>query len=305
MLKLVIPKGSLEAQTLALFEAADIRLVRGSDRDYHGRVDDPRIQQFSLLRPQEIPRYVEDGFFDLGLTGLDWVLETKATVATVAELPYSKAYIGGRVRIVVAVAENSGISEPHQIKPDSRISTEYVELTRRYFEEIGIPVKIFLSYGATEAKVPTIVDAVVEVTDTGSTLRRHGLKVIHTILESPTLLIANPAAYADPVKRQAIEELKILIMGAINARGKVLMKLNVPGQYHQAVLDTLPSMRAPTVSKLADQALVVDKLLSSLDQPDEAIDALWRKEAEDRIKAYNEGKLKSVSLEEVLVKYRS
>ena len=170
MLKLVIPKGSLEAQTLALFEAADIRLVRGSDRDYHGRVDDPRIQQFSLLRPQEIPRYVEDGFFDLGLTGLDWVLETKATVATVAELPYSKAYVGGRVRIVVAVSEASGISEPHQIKPDSRISTEYVELTRRYFEEIGIPVKIFLSYGATEAKVPTIVDAVVEVTDTGSTL---------------------------------------------------------------------------------------------------------------------------------------
>jgi ATP phosphoribosyltransferase len=254
MLKLVIPKGSLEAQTLALFEAADIRLVRGSDRDYHGMVDDPRIQQFSLLRPQEIPRYVEDGFFDLGLTGLDWVLETKATVATVAELPYSKAYVGGRVRIVVAVSEASGISEPHQIKPDSRISTEYVELTRRYFEEIGIPVKIFLSYGATEAKVPTIVDAVVEVTDTGSTLRRHGLKVIHTILESPTLLIANPAAYADPVKRQAIEELKILIMGAINARGKVLMKLNVPGQYLQAVLDTLPSMRAPTVSKLADQA---------------------------------------------------
>ncbi|MEA2565485.1 MAG: phosphoribosyltransferase [Actinomycetota bacterium] len=253
MLKLVIPKGSLEAQTLALFEAADIRLVRGSDRDYHGKVDDPRIQEFSLLRPQEIPRYVEDGFFDLGLTGLDWVLETKATVATVAELPYSKAYVGGRVRIVVAVSEASGINEPHQIKPDSRISTEYVELTRRYFEEIGIPVKIFLSYGATEAKVPTIVDAVVEVTDTGSTLRRHGLKVIHTILESPTLLIANPAAYADPAKRQAIEELKILIMGAINARGKVLMKLNVPGPYLQAVLDALPSMRAPTVSKLADQ----------------------------------------------------
>lgn len=252
MLKLVIPKGSLEAQTLALFEAADIRLVRGSDRDYHGRVDDPRIQEFSLLRPQEIPRYVEDGFFDLGLTGLDWVLETGATVATVAELPYSKAYVGGRVRIVVAVSEASGIDQPHQIKPDSRVSTEYVELTRRYFEGLGIPVKIFLSYGATEAKVPTIVDAVVEVTDTGSTLRRHGLKIIDVILESPTLLIANPAAYEDPAKHQAIEEIKILILGAINARGKVLMKLNVPAQRLQAILDRLPAMRAPTVSQLAD-----------------------------------------------------
>lgn len=253
MLKLVIPKGSLEAQTLALFEAADIRLIRGSDRDYHGKVDDPRIDRFSLLRPQEIPRYVEDGFFDLGLTGLDWVLETGANVATVAELPYSKAYVGGRVRIVLAVSEKSGIDEPHQIKPDSRISTEYMELTRRYFDELGVPVKIFLSYGATEAKVPEIVDAVVEVTDTGSTLRRHGLKIIHNILESPTLLIANPAAYEDPVKRRAIEEIKTLILGAINARGKVLMKLNVPEADLESILGQLPSMRAPTVSKLADQ----------------------------------------------------
>ena len=253
MLKLVIPKGSLEAQTLALFEAADVRLVRGSDRDYHGKVDDPRIERFSLLRPQEIPRYVEDGFFDLGLTGLDWVLETGASVATVAELPYSKAYVGGRVRIVVAVAEGSGVEEPHQIKPEARISTEYMNLTRRYFEGLGIPVKIFLSYGATEAKVPEIVDAVVEVTDTGSTLRRHGLRIVDTILESPTLLIANPAAYEDPAKRQAIEEIKILILGAINARGKVLMKLNVEEGDLSAVLEQLPSMRAPTVSRLADQ----------------------------------------------------
>ena len=266
MLKLVIPKGSLEAQTLALFEAADIRLVRGSDRDYHGKVDDPRIDRFSLLRPQEIPRYVEDGFFDLGLTGLDWVLETNAQVATVAELPYSKAYVGGRVRIVVAVSEKSGIDLPEQIKPDSRVSTEYVVLTRRYFEELGVPVKIFLSYGATEAKVPEIVDAVVEVTDTGSTLRRHGLKIIHTILESPTLLIANPAAYEDPVKRQAIEEIKTLILGAINARGKVLLKVNVPEHRLETVLAELPSMRAPTVAKLADQSFyavetVVEKVV--------------------------------------------
>jgi ATP phosphoribosyltransferase len=256
VLKLVIPKGSLEDQTLALFEAADIRLVRGSDRDYHGSVDDPRIERFSLLRPQEIPRYVEDGFFDVGLTGLDWVLETGASVATVAELPYSKAYVGGRVRIVVAVAEASGITEPQQIKPESRISTEYMELTRRYFEQLGIPVKIFLSYGATEAKVPSIVDAVVEVTDTGSTLRRHGLRIIDTVLESPTLLIANPAAFQDPVKRQAIEEIKILILGAINARGRVLMKLNVSEDDLPAILAELPSMQAPTISRLADNSFL-------------------------------------------------
>ena len=251
MLKLVIPKGSLEQQTLALFDAADIRLVRGSDRDYHGTVDDPRVDRFSLLRPQEIPRYVEDGFFDLGVTGLDWVEETGAKVEIAAELPYSKAFVGGIVRIVLAVAGNAGIDEPSQIKPDSRVSTEFPNLTRAFFEKLGIPVKIFLSYGATEAKVPEIVDAIVDVTDTGSTLRRHGMKIIGTLLESPTLLIANPGAYADPTKRRAIEELKILILGAINARGKVLVKLNVSEADLEAVVAELPSMKGPTISELA------------------------------------------------------
>jgi ATP phosphoribosyltransferase len=251
MLRLVIPKGSLEAQTLALFDAADIRLVRGSDRDYHGTVDDPRVDRFSLLRPQEIPRYVEDGFFDLGVTGLDWVEETGAKVEIAAELPYSKAFVGGIVRIVLAVSGTAGIDDPSQIKPDSRISTEFPNLTRKYFENLGIPVKIFLSYGATEAKVPEIVDAIIDVTDTGSTLRRHGMKIIATLLESPTLLIANPAAYADSAKRQAIEELKILLLGAINARGKVLVKLNVSEADLDRVVGELPSMKGPTVSELA------------------------------------------------------
>lgn len=253
MLRLVIPKGSLERQTLALFEAADIRLVRGSDRDYHGSVDDPRIDRFSILRPQEIPRYVEDGFFDLGLTGLDWVMETGADVARVAELPYAKSYVGAMVKIVLAVAESSGITEAAQIKPDSRISTEYPNLTRKLFEELGIPVKIFLSYGATEAKVPEIVDAIVDVTETGSTLRRHGMRIIHTLVESPTLLIANPAAYADPEKRKALEEVKILLMGAISASGRVLLKLNVTEAALDKVLSVLPALKAPTVSKLAEE----------------------------------------------------
>ncbi|MGH2704457.1 MAG: ATP phosphoribosyltransferase [Actinomycetota bacterium] len=253
MLRLVIPKGSLEAQTLALFEAADLRLRRGSDREYHGTVDDPRVDRFSVLRPQEIPRYVEEGFFDLGLTGLDWVEETGAKVEVVAELPYTKVFVGGTVHIVLAVAGASPITHPTQFPPGSRISTEYVNLTRRFFEELNIPVKIFLSYGATEAKVPEIVDAIVEVTETGSTLRQHGMRIIHTLLESPTLLIANPAAFADAEKRRAIEELKILLLGAVNAKGRVLVKLNVRKENLQEVLAVLPSMKAPTVSELAEK----------------------------------------------------
>lgn len=253
MLRLVIPKGSLENQTLALFESADVRLIRGSDRDYHGTVDDPRIDRFSLLRPQEIPRYVEDGFFDFGLTGLDWVEETGAKVEVVAELPYSKGYIGMLVRVVLAVSDRSSVTKASEIEPGSRISTEYPNLTRRLFQELGIPVKIFMSYGATEAKVPEIVDAIVDVTETGSTLQRHRMRIIHTLLESPTLLIANPGAWAEPEKRQALEEIKILLMGAIDARGKVLVKLNVQDADREAVLSVIPSLKAPTVSKLAEE----------------------------------------------------
>jgi ATP phosphoribosyltransferase len=253
MLRLVIPKGSLENQTLALFEAADIRLIRGSDRDYHGTVDDPRLDSFSLLRPQEIPRYVEEGFFDVGLTGLDWVMETGSKVETIAELAYSKGYVGGIVSVVLAVADNSGITTAEEIRPGSRISTEYPNLTKKLFQELGIPVKIFVSYGATEAKVPEIVDAIVDVTETGSTLRHNRLRIIHTLLKSPTLLIANPASWADPEKRQALEELKILIFGAVDARGKVLVKLNVKEEDLEPVLELIPALTAPTVSRLAHQ----------------------------------------------------
>ncbi|MGQ0678495.1 MAG: ATP phosphoribosyltransferase [Actinomycetota bacterium] len=253
MLRLVIPKGSLENQTLALFEAADIRLVRGSDRDYHGTVDDPRLDRFSLLRPQEIPRYVEEGFFDVGLTGLDWVKETGAQVQTIAELAYSKGYVGGIVKVVLAVSDSSGITRAQDLPAGSRISTEYPNLTGQLFESLGIPVKIFVSYGATEAKVPEIVDAIVDVTETGSTLRRNRLRIIHTLLESPTLLIANKQAWADPEKRQALEELRILIFGAVNARGKVLVKLNVKEADLEAVLEVIPALTAPTVSRLAHQ----------------------------------------------------
>lgn len=251
MLKLVIPKGSLEQATFELFEAADLKVLRGSDREYRGSIEDPRIISVAILRPQEIPMYVEDGYFDLGVTGEDWIAEQGSEVVKVTSLNYSKA-TDRPVKIVLAVPRDAGIARPEDIKPGSRISTEFPNLTKSYFEKLGIPVRIFLSYGATEAKVPEIVDAIVDLTETGSTLRRHGMEIVDVILESRTQLIANPAAYEDSEKRQAIDELKILLQGAIEARGKVLVKLNVDKAHLDAVVELLPAMRAPTVSELAE-----------------------------------------------------
>jgi ATP phosphoribosyltransferase len=251
MLKLVIPKGSLERATLELFEAADLKVVRGSDREYRGSIDDPRVDSVAILRPQEIPTYVEDGFFDVGVTGEDWVAETDAKVVHVTPLEYSKQ-TDLPVKIVLAVPRDAGITAPDQIKAGSRISTEFPNLTKAYFERLGIPVRIFLSYGATEAKVPEIVDAIVDLTETGSTLRRHGMEIIDVILESRTQLIANTTSYEDAAKRTAIDELTILLRGAIDARGKVLVKLNVGADDLAGVVATLPAMKAPTVSQLSE-----------------------------------------------------
>jgi ATP phosphoribosyltransferase len=251
MLRLVVPKGSLEPQTLALLEAADLPLRRSSDRDYHGTVDDPRIDRVSILRPQEIPRYVDEGFFDLGITGRDWVEETEADVEILSELSYSGRAGGGTVRIVLAVAGDSPVERADQLPPNSKVSTEYPGITQRAFDKLGIPVRIFTSYGATEAKVPEIVDAIVELTETGSTLRRHGMKIVETILESQTVLIANRAAHADPAKRQAMRDIETLLSGALAARGKVLVKLNVSEDNLERVLEILPAMKSPTVSRLS------------------------------------------------------
>ncbi|MDP9068851.1 MAG: ATP phosphoribosyltransferase [Actinomycetota bacterium] len=251
MLKLVLPKGSLERATMDLFEAADLKVSRGSDREYRGSIDDPRIDSVAVLRPQEIPVYVEDGFFDVGVTGEDWIAERGANVVKVTALDYSKQ-TDSPVKIVLAVPRDSGVTEAQQIKPDSRISTEFPNLTKSYFEGLGIPVRIFLSYGATEAKVPDIVDAIVDLTETGSTLRRHGMEIIDVLLESRTHLIANPAAFEDPEKRRAIEELTLLLRGAVDARGRVLVKLNVAANDLDRVVELLPAMRAPTVSALAE-----------------------------------------------------
>jgi len=250
VLRLVIPKGSLERATFDLFEAADLKISRTSDRDYHGSISDPRIASVSILRPQEIPTYIEEGLFDIGVTGEDWIEETGAKVAKITPLEYSKE-TDRPVKVVLATHRDSGVTSARDLKPHSKISTEFPNLTRAYFERLRIPVRVFLSYGATEAKVPEIVDAIVDLTETGSTLQRHGLQIIDVLLESRTHLIANKETYEDAAKRQAIEELTLLLRGAVDARGKVLVKLNVTEDRLEEVLAVLPAMRAPTISQLA------------------------------------------------------
>ncbi len=261
MLRLVVPKGSLEEQTLSILESADLAVRRASARDYHGTIADPRIDRVSILRPQEIPRYVEEGFFDLGITGRDWVEETGAEVDVLAELPYAKSGTGS-VRIVLAVPATHPANSAAEMPHGSRISTEYPNTTQKAFEKLGISVRVFPSYGATEAKVPDIADAVVDVTETGSTLKRHGMKIIETFLESQTLLIANRAAASDPARRRAMEDIRTLVSGAIAARGRVLVKLNVSAADLDAVVGILPAMKAPTISKLtAGDAFAVETVI--------------------------------------------
>jgi ATP phosphoribosyltransferase len=252
MLRLVLPKGSLERATLQLFEDADLTVQRDSDVDYRGAIDDPRVIDVTVLRPQEIPRYVESGLFDVGITGRDWIEETSAEVVTLTELHYSKA-TARPIRMVVAVAGDSGVDQVADLPAGVRVQTEYPELTRRFFTKAGVDADITLSYGATEAKIPEIADAVVEITETGRALRAAGLKVLDTILTSYTELIANQQAYDDPAKRKAMEQIQTLLTGALEARGRVLMKLNVEEAALEAVIALLPALKSPTVSKLFDE----------------------------------------------------
>jgi ATP phosphoribosyltransferase len=261
MLRLVLPKGSLEAQTLRLFEEADLRVRRGSDRDYHGTVDDDRIERVSILRPQEIPLYVRDGLFDLGITGQDWVAETGADVEVLTTLRYAKSGTGHGTKVVLAVPTDHPANSAKEIPPGTRISTEFDRLTRRYFEDLGIDVQVVWSYGATEAKVPEIVDAIVDITETGSTLRAHGMKIIETLLTSDPVLIANREAAADPGRRAAMDDVVTLLRGALEAEGRALIKLNVATDRLQEVLDVVPSMKAPTVSQLSEGGFAVETVV--------------------------------------------
>ncbi|MCQ8893950.1 MAG: ATP phosphoribosyltransferase [Methanolinea sp.] len=248
MITIALPKGSLEEQTLLLFREADLEVKR-TERDYNPVIEDSRISKVKILRPQEIPRFVEMGYFDLGITGLDWVKETGARVREVARLTYSKTG-EGTVRIVVAVHRDEPIDDARNIRPESRVTTEYPELTREYFGRLGIPVRIFPSYGASEAKVPDLMDVVVDLTETGSTLRRNGLKIIGQIMESYTVVIANRESFGDPNKRRAIEEIVTLLLGVIEARRQVLLSMNVPAGSMEKVVAVLPALKKPTVSRL-------------------------------------------------------
>jgi ATP phosphoribosyltransferase len=254
MLSLVLPKGSLEKATLDLFDAADLTVRRASDRDYHASIDDPRIERVRFLRPQEIPSYLERGLFDIGITGRDWITETQADVVSLGELQYSKA-TSNPVRVVLAVPDGAPWRSVADLPDGIRISTEFPSLTERYLAEHGVKAMIVPSYGATEAKVPDIVDAIVDLTETGSSLRKNGLRILETILTSYTEFVACAAAYADPAKRAAMEDITLLLSGAIRARGNVLLKLNVAADKLDAVAAMLPAMSSPTVTALANTGM--------------------------------------------------
>ena len=249
MLKLVLPKGSLEKATLQLFGEADLTVSRSSEVDYRATINDPRVDDVRILRPQEIPGYVAEGLFDVGIAGRDWIEETSSDVVSLGQMKYSKA-TARPVRIVVAVPANSGYESISDLPNGVKVSSEYPELTRRHFLAAGVQADIRLSYGATEAKAPDIVDAVVDLTETGSALKAAGLKIIDEILTSYTELFANRKSYEDPIKRKAMEQIKTLLDGVLDARGRVLMKLNVARENLDGVIKVLPSMKSPTVNEL-------------------------------------------------------
>ena len=257
-LKLGIPKGSLENATIDLFRRAGF-VITTSSRSYFPAIDDPEIECM-LIRAQEMARYVEDGVLDAGLTGRDWVEENEAKVENVADLIYAKQSFG-KVRWVLAVPESS----PYKSVKDLQgkiIATELVAATKRYLERNGVTAKVEFSWGATEVKPPELADAIVEVTETGSSLRANKLRIIETVLESNTQLIANVSSWKDPEKRQKLEDMKMLLQGAINALGKVGLMLNVEKVNLNAVLAVLPALKRPTISTLSEDGwLAVNTIL--------------------------------------------
>jgi ATP phosphoribosyltransferase len=250
VLSLVLPKGSLEKATLTLFDAAGLAVRRGSERDYRATIDDPRISRVRFLRPQEIPQYIEQGLFDLGITGRDWVTETDADVLSLGELQYSKA-TSDPVKVILAVPNDAPWQSVTDLPAGVRISTEFPALTRRYLDKHGVKAMVVPSHGATEAKVPDIVDAIVDLTETGSSLRKNGLRILDTLLISYTELVANRESGADTEKRAAMDDIALLLQSAIRARGNVLLKLNVADAGLTAVLDIMPALSSPTVTPLA------------------------------------------------------
>ncbi len=248
-LKLGIPKGSLENATVDLFRRAGFQITISS-RSYFPAIDDPEIECM-LIRAQEMARYVEDGVLDAGLTGRDWVEENEAKVQTVADLIYAKQSFG-KVRWVLAVPEAAPVQSVKDLE-GKVIATELVAATKRYLARNGVNAKVEFSWGATEVKPPVLADAIVEVTETGSSLRANKLRIVETVLESNTQLIANTSSWANDWKRRKLEDITMLLQGAINALGKVGLLLNVEKSNLPAVLEVLPALKKPTISHLSDE----------------------------------------------------
>jgi len=251
-LRLGLPKGSLQEATLALLARAGLQ-VYVSPRSYFAATDDPEIECM-LIRAQEMTRYVEHGALDAGMTGYDWVMESGLEVVTVADLIYAKQS-RGKVRWVLAVPEDSKVQRPEDLQ-GATIATELVAVTTRYFQQRGIDVKVEFSWGATEVKPPTLADAIVEVTETGSSLKANRLRIIETLLESNTQIIANKTAWNDAAKRQKVENLALMLRGAMEAQGRVGLMLNVRVDDLQKVLAVLPALNSPTISTLSDKQWV-------------------------------------------------
>jgi ATP phosphoribosyltransferase len=252
LLRIALPKGSLQESTYKLFERAGWK-ISSSSRSYFPRMDDNEISAV-LIRAQEIARYVEEGVMDCGLTGRDWVAENNADVVEVAALVYAKQE-AKPVRWVVAVPNDSNINTVKDLE-GKRIATELVNTTKRYLEANGVTAHVEFSWGATEAKVPDLVDAIVDVTETGSSLRANNLRIMDTVIESVTVLVANKNSWEDPFKRRKLEQMAMLLQGALRAEGRVGLKMNVPEDNVKRVISLLPSMKGPTISKLAESTWV-------------------------------------------------
>ncbi len=252
LLRFALPKGSLEEPTIDLFKKAGY-VISGASRSYRPAIDDPEIE-CRLLRAQEIGRYVDHGFVDCGITGRDWVVENEANVEIICDLPYSRAS-AAPTRWVLVVPEDSPYKTVYDLR-GKRIATESVGLTKKYLAEKGVEAEVEFSWGATEVKVPELVDAIVDITETGSSLRANKLRIIDTLMTSYPQLIASPAAAADPWKRGKIDRLALLLQGALRARDHVGLKMNLPENQLQALVSRLPSLRLPTVSPLAQPGWV-------------------------------------------------
>jgi ATP phosphoribosyltransferase len=252
ILRLGLPKGSLQDSTLALMDKAGFKFSQAG-RSYYLNCDDDEIEA-RLIRSQEMAPYVQDDYFDAGITGLDWILETNSKVQRVADMVYSKATMR-KCRWVLAVPEDSPVKSAKDLD-GKRIATEVVNLTKRYFRRHGVRPRVEFSWGATEIKAPEFVDAIVEITETGNSLRANGLRIVDTVLETWTQLIANKESWQDPWKREKIENIALLLQAAITAEGRVGLKLNVEKKNLKEILNLLPAITSPTISPLGDDKWV-------------------------------------------------